>query len=154
MAPPPDGDHEDYIDLLIDQVKEKSKVRMQSSGHKGLRLVSGGLCPKNHVIPDATFAPREVRLFRGAPPWMEPNGVAMVAEVTSSKPDQDRITKRHCYARAAIPLYLLIDREKSQVSLFSKPLRDEYTEVHLTPFGDSVALPAPFDFELDTKDFL
>ncbi|MFJ7907997.1 Uma2 family endonuclease [Kitasatospora sp. NPDC096204] len=154
VAPPPDGDHEDYIDLLIDQVKAKAKVHMQVSGGKGLRLVSGGLCPKNHVIPDATFAPRELRLFRGAPPWMEPDGVAMVAEVTSSKPDHDRITKRHCYARAGIPLYLLIDREKSQVSLFCKPHREEYTEVHLAAFGEPLAVPAPFEFELDTKDFL
>ncbi|MBV2151430.1 Uma2 family endonuclease [Kitasatospora sp. SUK 42] len=154
VAPPPDGDHEDYIDLLIDQVKAASKVHMQVSGGKGLRLVSGGLCPKNHVIPDATFAPRELRLFRGAPSWMEPDGVAMVAEVTSSKPDQDRIAKRHCYARAGIPLYLLVDREKSQISLFSKPHREEYTEVHLAAFGEPLVLPAPFDFELDTKDFL
>ncbi|MFE6866810.1 Uma2 family endonuclease [Kitasatospora sp. NPDC057692] len=154
VAPPPDGDHEDYIGLLIDQMSRLSKVRMQVAGTKGLRLVSGGLCPKNHVIPDATFAPMELRLFRGAPSWMEPDGVTMVAEVTSSKPDQDRIAKRHCYARAAIPLYLLIDREKSQVSLFSRPKRDEYTEVHLAAFGEPLALPAPFDFELDTKDFL
>ncbi|MGW3073101.1 Uma2 family endonuclease [Kitasatospora sp. NPDC001132] len=154
VAPPPDGDHEDYIDLLIDQVKAKSQVHMQVSGGKGLRLVSGGLCPKNHVIPDATFAPRELRLFRGAPPWMEPDGVAMVAEVTSSKPDHDRITKRHCYARAGIPLHLLIDREKSQVSLFCRPHREEYTEVHLAAFGEPLAVPAPFEFELDTKDFL
>ncbi|WP_380280091.1 Uma2 family endonuclease [Kitasatospora purpeofusca] len=154
VAPPPDGDHEDYIDLLIDQVKAMSKVHMQVSGGKGLRLVSGGLCPKNHVIPDATFAPKELRLFRGAPSWMEPDGVAMVAEVTSSKPDQDRITKRHCYARAKIPLYLLIDRDRSQVSLFSNPHREEYTEVHIAAFGEPLPLPAPFDFELDTKEFL
>lgn len=154
VAPPPDGDHEDYIDLLNDQVKARSKVHMQMSGGKGLRLASGGLCPKNHVIPDATFAPRSLRLFRGAPPWMEPDGVVMVAEVTSSKPDIDRIAKRHCYARAAIPLYLLIDREKSQVSLFGKPHRDEYTEVHLAAFGEPLTLPAPFEFDLDTKDFL
>ncbi|MGW2376135.1 MULTISPECIES: Uma2 family endonuclease [Kitasatospora] len=154
VAPPPDGDHEDYIDLLIDQVKAKSEVHMQVSGGKGLRLVSGGLCPKNHVIPDATFAPRSLRLFRGAPPWMEPDGVALVAEITSTKPDQDRIAKRHCYARAGIPLYVLVDREKSQISLFSKPHREEYTEVHLAAFGEPLAFPAPFDFELDTKDFL
>ncbi len=85
---------------------------------------------------------------------MEPDGVAMVAEVTSSKPDQDRIAKRHCYARAAIPLYLLIDRERSQISLFSTPHRDEYTEVHLAAFGEPLALPAPLGFELDTKEFL
>ncbi|GAA2783524.1 Uma2 family endonuclease [Kitasatospora sp. CM 4170] len=154
VAPPPDGDHEDYVGLLIDQVGRCSKVHMQVSGGKGLRLVSGGVCPKNHVIPDVTFAPMELRLFRGAPSWMDPDGVSMVAEVTSGKPDQDRIAKRHCYARAGIPLYLLIDREKSQVSVFSKPHRDEYTEVHLAPFGELLALPDPFGFDLDTKPFL
>lgn len=154
VAPPPDGDHEDHINHLIKQVIRRSKTDMSVSGSKGLRLVSGGLCPKNHVIPDATFAPEDLRLFRGAPSWMEPDGVAMVAEVTSNKPDQDRITKRHCYARAGVPLYLLIDREKSQVSLFSKPHREEYTEVHLAAFGEPLAVPAPFDFELDTKPFL
>ncbi|MEU6966253.1 Uma2 family endonuclease [Kitasatospora aureofaciens] len=154
VAPPPDGDHEDHINHLTKQVIRRAKTDMSFSSNKGLRLVSGGLCPKNHVIPDATFAPEELRVFRGAPPWMEPDGIEMVAEVTSSKPDQDRIAKRHCYARAGIPLYLLIDREKSQVSLFSKPHRDEYTEVHLAAFGEPLALPAPFDFELDTKPFL
>ncbi|MFD7447963.1 Uma2 family endonuclease [Kitasatospora sp. NPDC059827] len=154
VAPPPDGRHEYYFDLLIDEVKAKSAVRMQGSGNKGLRLARGGLCPKNYVIPDLTFAPRELDIFWDAPPWMDPDGLAMVAEITSSKPDQDRIAKRHCYARAGIPLYLLIDREKSQVSLFGKPHRDEYTEVHLAAFGEPLALPAPFDFELDTKYFL
>ncbi|MFJ4092665.1 Uma2 family endonuclease [Kitasatospora sp. NPDC089913] len=95
---------------------------------------------------------RQADIF--APSWMEPDGVAMVAEVTSSKPDQDRIAKRHCYARAGIPLHLLIDREKSQVSLFSKPKRDEYTELHLAGFGEPLVLPAPFELELDTKPFI
>ncbi|MER8185275.1 Uma2 family endonuclease [Kitasatospora sp. NPDC094015] len=154
VAPPTDGDHEDCIGLLIDQVALRSTVKMQVAGYKGLRLVSGGLCPRNHVIPDATFAPMELRLFRGAPPWMEPAGVALVVEVTSSRPAQDRVAKRHCYARAGIPLHLLVDRERSLLSLFAGPLRDEYTEVHHAPFGHPLALPAPFDFELDTKPFL
>ncbi|MET9618337.1 Uma2 family endonuclease [Kitasatospora indigofera] len=154
VAPPTDGDHEDHINHLVKQVIRNSATDMSFSGYQGLRLVSGGLCPRNHVIPDATFAPESPRLFRGAPPWMEPAGVAMVAEVTTSRPDQDRIAKRHCYARAGIPLHLLIDRDKSQVSVFGKPQRDEYTEVRLAPFGQPPALPDPFGFELDSKPFL
>ncbi|GGV11827.1 hypothetical protein GCM10010495_26700 [Kitasatospora herbaricolor] len=56
---------------------------------------------------------------------------------------------RRCYARAGIPLSLLVDRDTSQVGVFGKPQRDECTEVHLVPFGPSPALPAPFGFELD-----
>lgn len=154
MAQPSDGDHEDCIGVLIDQVIRSSSTGMQVSGYKGLRLPIGGRCPKNHAIPDATFAPLNLRLFRGAPPWMDPAGVAMVVEVTSSKPLQDRIAKRHCYARAKIPLYLLIDREESKASVFGKPEGDEYTEVHLAPFGKPLTLPEPFAFELDTTPFL
>ncbi|OKI12064.1 Uma2 family endonuclease [Streptomyces sp. CB03911] len=153
VAPPTDGDHEDHINHLVKQVIRNSATDMSFSGYQGLQLVSGGLCPRNHVIPDATFAPESLRLFRGAPPWMEPAGVAMVAEVTSSRPDQDRTAKRHCYARAGIPSYLLNDRDTSQVSVFGKPQRDEYTEVHLAPFGEPLPLPDPFGFELDTKPF-
>ncbi|GAB7180402.1 Uma2 family endonuclease [Kitasatospora sp. Ki12] len=154
VEPPPDGHHEHILSHLIDQMHGEAAAEMQVSGHKGLRLPGGGGHPPDHVIPDLTVVPKALRLFRGAPPWMEPDGVAMVAEVTSSKPDQDRIAKRHCYARAGIPLYLLIDRERSQVSLFGQPHREEYTEVHLAAFGEPLALPAPFDFELDTKPFL
>ncbi|MFJ9458000.1 Uma2 family endonuclease [Kitasatospora sp. NPDC101447] len=154
IEPPGDGHHAHLRSELADQVWHESATEMQMSQHKGLRLAAGTPHPPNHVIPDVTFAPEELRLFRGAPPWMEPDGVAMVAEVTSSRPDQDRITKRHCYARAGIPLYLLIDREKSQVSLFSAPHREEYTEVHLAAFGEPLTIPAPFGFDLDTKDFL
>ncbi|MEV7596709.1 Uma2 family endonuclease [Kitasatospora sp. NPDC089797] len=154
VALPSDGTHCHIISCLADQVYNASATDMQMSGFKGLRLRSDERHPPNHVIPDATFLPEELDLLRNAPPWMEPDGLAMVTEVTSNRPDQDRIAKRHCYARAGIPLYLLVDREKSQVSLFSKPHRDEYTEVHLAAFGEPLALPAPFGFELDTKDFL
>ncbi|MGK5559355.1 Uma2 family endonuclease, partial [Actinomadura kijaniata] len=88
-----------------------------------LRLPSGGSRPENHVFPDATFAPREKRLFRGAPTWMLPDGVALVAEVTGDTSPCDRVTKRHCYARAGIPLYLLVDRDDSTVTLFAEPAR-------------------------------
>ncbi|MFF2544410.1 Uma2 family endonuclease [Kitasatospora sp. NPDC058063] len=151
---PADGYHCHLISELADQVWRGSATEMQMSENKGLRLAAGGHGPPDHVIPRATFVPEHLRLFRDAPPWMGPDGVAMVAEVTSSKPDLDRITKRHCYARAGIPLYLLIDREKSQVSLFGRPHREEYTEVHLAAFGEPLAIPAPFAFDLDTKPFL
>ncbi|KAB7848318.1 Uma2 family endonuclease [Streptomyces mobaraensis] len=154
VSPAPDGDHEDAIELIVAQMYDHAKVRMQYSGNKGLKLPRGGSCPKNYAIPDATFAPRERRLFRGAPTWMPPEGVAMVAEVTSSKPERDRIAKRHCYARAGIPLYLLVDRDESTVTLFAEPAKEDYTEVHSVPFGKSLPLPAPFDFDLDTTDFL
>ncbi|WP_431043478.1 Uma2 family endonuclease [Streptomyces sp. P1-3] len=154
VSPTPDGDHQDAIDLIVAQVYRHSQVPMQQSGNTGLILPRGGLCPKNHAIPDITFAPRDLRLFRGAPPWMPCDGVTMVAEVTSSRPQGDRIAKRHCYARGGIPLYLLVDRQEGMVTLFSEPASEDYTEKHPAPFGKTIALPEPFAFELDTADFV
>ncbi|WP_328376731.1 Uma2 family endonuclease [Streptomyces sp. NBC_00440] len=154
VTPPPDGDHEDYINLVAKQVIRRSRTEMDLSGNKGLKLRSGGACPKNHAIPDGTFAPTAQRLFRGAEPWMPCDGVALVAEVTSSKPQADREGKRRCYARGAIPLYLLVDREESSVTLFSDPEADDYRQHCTIPFGKSLALPEPFGFELETADFV
>lgn len=154
VTPPPDGDHEDYISLIVSQVIRRSRTDIQFSGHKGLKLKSGGGCPKDHAIPDGTFAPEELRLYRGAGPWMPCDGVAMVLEVTSTKPRIDREAKRRCYARGGIPLYLLVDRDVSSITLFSDPERDDYRQHCTLPFGKPLALPEPFAFELDTTDFL
>jgi Uma2 family endonuclease len=81
-------------------------------------------------------------------------GVAMVVEVTSTKPEADREAKRRCYARGGIPLYLLIDRDASSLTLFSDPEKDDFRQLCTLPFGKSLALPEPFAFDLDTTDFL
>ncbi|WP_437089770.1 Uma2 family endonuclease [Streptomyces sp. enrichment culture] len=154
VTPPPDGDHEDCIGLIVSQVIRKSATDMQFSGNKGLKLSSGGACPENHVIPDGTFAPTRLRLYRGAGSWMPCEGVAMVLEVTSTKPQADREAKRRCYARGGIPLYLLVDRETSSVTLFSDPRENDYREHRTRPLGKPLSLPAPFAFDLDTADFL
>ncbi len=154
VSPVPSGDHEDCLSTLTRQVLLQSATDMAVSGHKGLKAPSTGSHPGDHLIPDATFAPRDRRLFRGAPSWMPSEDVAMVAEVTSSQPERDRKTKRHSYARADIPLYLLVDGEKSATTLFSEPKDGDYTETHQVPFGKPVPLPAPFSFDLDTSEFL
>lgn len=154
VTPPPDGEHEKYISRIVRQVIKSSRTEMDFSGNKGLRMGSGGACPKNHVVPDVTFAPLARDLFGGADSWMPCDGVAMVLEVTSTKARPDREAKRHCYARGAIPLYLLVDREVSSITLFSDPEKDNYRELCTRPFGKPLTLPAPFAFDLDTADFL
>ncbi|GGW30652.1 hypothetical protein GCM10010381_13910 [Streptomyces xantholiticus] len=154
VTPPPDGDHEDCISLIVTQVIKQARTDMQFSGNKGLTLKNVPDSPRNHVIPDGAFAPRELRLYRGADPWMPCDGVAMVLEVTSTRAKADRETKRRCYARGGIPLYLLVDRDASSLTLFTDPGRGDYREQHTVPFGKPLPLPDPFGFDLETTDFL
>ncbi|MFI6434149.1 Uma2 family endonuclease [Streptomyces sp. NPDC050759] len=154
VTPPPDGEHEKYISRIVRQVIKHARIEMDFSGNKGLKLRSGEACPKNHVVPDVTLAPLELDLFGSADSWMPCDGVAMVLEVTSTKPKADREAKRRCYARGGIPLYLLVDRETSSVTLFSDPEKDDYREHCTRPFGKPLALPDPFSFDLETADFL
>ncbi|MGW5366699.1 Uma2 family endonuclease [Streptomyces sp. NPDC004009] len=154
VTPPPDGDHEKYISRIVRQVIKRSRVDMDFSGNKGLRLKSGGGCPRNHVIPDAAFGALHLDLFGGADSWMPCDGIAMVLEVTSSKPEADRETKRRCYARAGIPTYLLADRETGMLTLFSEPENEDYLRLVRRSFGDPLSLPEPFAFELDTTDLV
>ncbi|WP_460064982.1 Uma2 family endonuclease [Streptomyces sp. YKOK-I1] len=154
VTPPPDGDHEHYISRIVRQVIRQSRTDMDFSGNKGLRLKKAEGCPKDHVIPDGTFAPGALELYRGADPWMPSQGVVMVLEVTSTKPKADREVKRRCYARAGIPLYLLVDRDISEVTLLSDPGQDDYRSRCTVPYGKPLTLPEPFAFDLDTSDFL
>ncbi|MEU9475114.1 Uma2 family endonuclease [Streptomyces sp. NPDC048191] len=154
VTPPPDGDHEHYIARLMKQVVRRSQIDMDFSGNKGLKLGKGGGCPRDHVIPDGTFAPAHLDLYRDADPWMPSEGVSMVLEVTSTKPRRDREVKRRCYARAGIPLYLLVDRDASSVTLLGEPRDEDYRRVLSVQFGKRLALPEPFGFELETTDLL
>ncbi|MFL9653332.1 Uma2 family endonuclease [Streptomyces sp. PB17] len=154
VTPPPDGDHEDCIGLIVSQVHRRSVTDMQFSGNKGLKLKNADGLLADHVIPDGTFAPAASRLYRGAEPWMPGDGVSLVLEVTSSKHKADRETKRHAYARGDIPFYLLVDRQESSITLFSDPGHDDYRQHCTVAFGKPLTLPAPFSFDLDTTDFL
>lgn len=154
MTPPPNGDHEDIVGQIVKQVFRKSVVEMDFAGHKGLVVPGGGAVDGARVIPDATFAPTGARLFRGAEPWMKTAGVAMVVEVTSSRPERDRDAKRHAYAGAGIPLFLLVDTQNRKVTLFKDPAGDDYPSLTTVAFGTSLELPAPFSFALETEGFL
>jgi len=127
---------------------------MDFSGNKGLTLQQVPNAARNHVIPDCTLASAELNLFEGAGSWMPCDGVAMVLEVTSTRPHADRETKRRCYAQGGISLYLLVDRDTSSLTLFTDPGRGDYRERHTVPFGKPLPLPEPFGFDLETAEFL
>ncbi|MGW2701486.1 Uma2 family endonuclease [Streptomyces sp. NPDC001340] len=104
------------------------------------------------VIPDLAVARKGT--FAGKEVWHDPSAVLLVAEVTShSTADRDRDKKIHGYARAGIPVYLLIDREAGEVTVHSKPSGADYAKAPKYKLGQTVPLPAPLGFDLDTSEF-
>lgn len=152
VTPPPNGHHESCINQIMKQTVRLAAADLDFSGHRGLEIVPPA-GPVHKLIPDGTWALSEDDVFPSDEPWMPVHLVVMVAEVTSRRADRDRAAKRRCYAQGAIPLYLLVDRERSQVTLHADPKDGDYREVLTYPFGKPVPLPEPFSFDLDTSRF-
>ncbi|WP_369170788.1 Uma2 family endonuclease [Streptomyces sp. R28] len=151
VTPPANGEHEEILAEVNHQVGRKaSDDSLRNYGGIGLSLP--GSSDTGRVEPDLVIAPRGT--FDDQEVWHDPTGVLLVAEVTSkSTADRDRNKKIRGYARAGIPVYLLIDREEAQVIVYSEPSGDEYTQNPKYKLGLAVPLPEPLGFELDTAEF-
>jgi Uma2 family endonuclease len=98
------------------------------------------------IHPDATTVEEE----RGA--------IALIVEVTSpTSPDtvlNDRTTKPVEYAKAGVPLYLLVDQELAKWTLFGLAEGwQRYQVVAAGSYGDEISLPAPLGFGIGTADW-
>nr|WP_237500198.1 Uma2 family endonuclease [Streptomyces sp. SID8379] len=109
--------------------------------------------PQGRARPDGTLAPRGHFLRAGT--WADPSGVLMTVEVTShdaaaDADERDRVEKPRAYAGSGIPVYLLIDREAGEVTVYSEPTDGTYQQRHSAALGKTVALPSPVGITLDT----
>jgi len=78
----------------------------------------------------------------------------LAVEVTSpSNPGNDRVQKLRGYARAGVPLYLLVDAVERTVSLFGDPVNGVYVAHATVPYGGKIRIPEPFDVTIDTAEF-
>jgi Uma2 family endonuclease len=88
----------------------------------------------------------------------ERTAIALVVEVTSpTSPDtvlNDRTTKPVEYAKAGVPLYLLVDQELAKWTLFGLAEGwQRYQVVADGAYGDEISLPAPLGFSIETTDW-
>lgn len=75
----------------------------------------------------------------------------LVVEVVSqSNHSKDTTQMPGWYAGAGIPLFLLIDPRNGTRTLFSRPDGTRYVGESHGRFGDTVELPEPFGFPLET----
>ncbi|MGY0017487.1 Uma2 family endonuclease [Streptomyces sp. cg35] len=149
VTPPANGEHEEYVSEVSGQVRDHTKAHGR---YTGIGLNVPGASQTGHVIPDLVVAPKGT--FDNKEEWHDASAVLMVVEVTSdSTVGNDRVKKIRGYARAAIPVYLLIDREAGQVTVCTAPEGDDYTTKASYKTGLAVPLPEPLGFDLDTAEF-
>ncbi|WP_432586422.1 Uma2 family endonuclease [Streptomyces sp. HD1123-B1] len=144
----PSWDHENAADLIREQIGPALRKLDCRAGSGNLDLPGSS----NWYVPDLAVVPRE--LAKGGEA-LTPDQTLLVVEITSdSNGDTDRIVKRRRYAEYGAPLYLLVDRQQRACTLYSAPGNLGYTRADgPLPFGTPLALPEPFDLELDTSEF-
>jgi len=75
-------------------------------------------------------------------PVLEPHQVLLGIEVAESSTGRDLGEKKHHYASAGIPHYLVVDLNQQQAILFGHPQGSEYEVLQERKFGDTLELPA------------
>ncbi|MGW8765299.1 Uma2 family endonuclease [Streptomyces sp. NPDC055815] len=149
VVPPANGEHEEIVSELNGQVRDHDKG---VGRYTGIGLSLPGATDEVRVIPDLVIAPKGS--FDDQQEWHASDPVLLVAEVTSSSTARrDRVQKIRVYARAGIPLYLLIDREAGEAVVCSEPAGDDFTHKSIHKLGAVVPLPHPLGFDLDTGAF-
>ncbi|GAB2829222.1 Uma2 family endonuclease [Streptomyces daliensis] len=153
VVPPANGEHEEIVSELSHQVTVRGTGTEETlRNFTGLGLLIPGASPTGKIIPDLVVAPKGS--FSDGQEFHDPSPALLVGEVTSrSTGDIDRGPKLRGYARAGIPVYLLIDREADEVVVHSEPKGEEYTRRVQAKFSKKIALPDPLGFELDTAEF-
>ena len=90
-------------------------------------------------------------------PEEERAATVLIAEVTSPASADtvynDRVVKPAQYAKAGVPLYLLVDQERTAWTLFSLGEEPGYQVLAAGKFGESVPLPAPLGFSIPTTEW-
>lgn len=74
--------------------------------------------------------------------------------VSPSNPENDWVGKLRDYPIMGIPLYLVVDARLKTVTLFSRPDGGKYHRREDADFGESLTIPQPFGFDLDTATLL
>ncbi|MGP3942295.1 Uma2 family endonuclease [Streptomyces sp. 6N106] len=139
--------HEKAADKIRNQIAPVVAKLGCVSGSGNLDLPGSS----NWYVPDVAVVPEELAEAAA----LVPDQTLLVVEVTSdSNGDTDRIVKRRRYAEYGAPLYLLVDRQQRTCTLHAAPGSLGYTKVDGPhPFDTPLALPEPFDLELDTSGF-
>jgi Uma2 family endonuclease len=144
----PDGIHTSIFMWLLRQCMQQ-RPDLDLAPERGVKTEA---YRKGRARTDGFLAP--VDHFRSDGEWSPADGALMAVEITSHDRDtdqRDRIDKPVGYAEAAIPVYLLIDRDNHTVVVHSDPKDGRYQRSLSYPWGATVELPPSVSITLDTE---
>ncbi|MEI5527205.1 Uma2 family endonuclease [Streptomyces brasiliscabiei] len=145
----PDGNHREIYGWLAEQcMQHRPDLRFYPESG-----VKAEAYRKGRARTDAALARRGH--FTGHGEWSASDGILMVVEIASHDRDtdrRDRVEKPIGYAAADFPVYLLVDRDKESVVVYSEPKDGHYQQITAYPWGTPVPLPHPLGFTLDTEE--
>lgn len=103
--------------------------------------------------PDVFAA--EASAFATDQRYIDGEALSLVTELTSSATrDTDWHDKTTVYGKSGVPLYLLLDMQEGTFTVFWGPSATGYGARLTVPFGEKAHIPAPFDCELSTAEFV
>ncbi|MFE6891918.1 Uma2 family endonuclease [Streptomyces sp. NPDC057694] len=158
----PEGYHAEIIEGAID-VSPTGRVTHAQAANRVRRALDRFLSGGDYAahqdtnvthrlkawIPDVFVGPEDLELYADEDGLgVAAKAVSLVVEVVSPgkhNQDRDRVRKRREYARAEIPVYVLIDDydDGGTVTVLSDPRsgRADWAVVHRAPYGTEVTVP-------------
>ncbi|MCC9709250.1 Uma2 family endonuclease [Streptomyces sp. MNU76] len=136
VSPAPDGPHSEALMLFAAPFMQLGLVRALPG--IGLWLPSG---PEDYAIPDLSVVDDDYRDHLVENSCYDPMCFRLVMEVTSNNWKTDLQTKVTHYAKARVPVYVIIDRKHQRLHVLTDPARGSYAKHGIHIPGELVTLP-------------
>lgn len=118
--------------------------------HECYQVVTGQEPEGNRYVPDLGVWPVDM-VDEESEAWlMDTADLLLAVEVTSAGREDRDYAKAAGYARAGVPIYFLVDRNRRRCILHTEPEAGSYRTIQSTDFGKPVAIPFETPVELDT----
>lgn len=109
----------------------------------------------DRFIPDLGIWPQEA-LEDDSEGWLARTASLLLAvEVTSPGGESHDYDKIEGYARAGVPMYLIVDRKRRRCVLFTEPdsTKGAYQTTHTADFGEPITIPLEAPVVIETAEF-
>lgn len=136
---------------ILQEIRDAAAGRLPA-GHRLYENVTVEEPDGDRYIPDMALLPDA--LLRTRRQWIFPMGMCLLAvEVTSPGQEDRDYVKAAGYARAGVPVYLIVDQKRRRCVVHSEPEAVKYARVAEVPFGHDVVLPLASAVTLGTSKF-